>query len=269
MSYGDGGFYFLQPVGNGYSGVEVMLNPRRGGYGSASGSSNKAFTASQFDKIIDKFAKRAKALNEKAWGYAVATKERKAAEKAWVEADKALGQLRVMKGSLSSAKWKYADLPSAVQTGIGSWILSDVLKVPSVPTVTVPKPGYSPATGIQVQTSPKVRQKPPVGRVSPSPGRLSPLSPAAGAQVQTLTIPAPTTTMGPQAAATDEETAVVQAQADLSQQAVLTVSAATDAAGGTGIADFLSTTTGKVVTGTAVAGLAYLVWRNRRSIFGS
>ena len=75
--------------------------------------------------------------------------------------------------------------------------------------------------------------------------------------------------MGPQAAATDEETAVVQAQADLSQQAVQTVSAATDAAGSTGIAGFLSTTTGKVVTGTAVAGVAYLLWRNRRSIFGS
>ena len=273
MSYGDGGFYFLQPVGNGYSGVEVMLNPRRGGYGSMGrsrsdgGSSNKAFTASQFDKIIDKFAKRAKALNEKAWGYAVATKERKAAEKAWVEADKALGQLRVMKGSLSSAKWKYADLPSAVQTGIGSWILSDVLKVASVPTVTVPKPGYSPAPG-RITPSPG-RITPSPGRLSPSPGRLSPLSPAAGAQVQTLTIPAPTTTMGPQAAATDEETAVVQAQADLSQQAVQTVSAATDAAGSTGIAGFLSTTTGKVVTGTAVAGVAYLLWRNRRSIFGS
>lgn len=259
MSYGDGGFYFLQPVGNGYSGVEVMLNPRRGGYGSASGSSNKAFTASQFDKIVSKFKSYTERLYKKAWGYAVLSKERKAAEKVWAEADKALGQLRVMKGSLSSAKWKYADLPSAVQTGIGSWVLSDVLKVPSVPTVTVPKPGYSPAPGIQVQSSPKVRQKPPVGRVSP-------LAPSG--QQMTLQMPVPPTVMGPQAAATDEETAVVQAQADLSQQAVQTVSAATDAAGGTGISGFLSTTTGKVVTGTAVAGVAYLLWRNRRSIFG-
>jgi hypothetical protein len=268
MSYGDGGFYFLQPVGNGYSGVEVMLNPQRGGYGSMGrsrsygGSASTAFTASQFDKIIDKFAKRTKALYAKAWGYAVGTKERKAAEKVWAEADRALGQLRVMKGSLKSAKWKYADLPSAVQTGIGSWVLSNVLKVAAtetVPTVTVTRPGYyRPTTGIEVQASATGRQT--------APGRKSPLAPSG--QQMTLQMPVPPTVMGPQAAATDEQVAVTQAQTDLSQQAVQTVSAATEAAGGTGISGLLSTTTGKVVAGTAAAGVAYLLWRNRRSIFG-
>lgn len=32
-TYGDGGFYFLQPVGSGYSGVDSMLQPSRRGYG--------------------------------------------------------------------------------------------------------------------------------------------------------------------------------------------------------------------------------------------
>lgn len=269
MAYGDGGFYFLQPVSNGYSGVEVMLNP---GYGATGGSRSGGstdplklpFTATQFDRIITKFGDLAKALYSKAWGYAVATKERKAAEKTWAEADKALGQLRVMKGSLKKAKWTYNDLPYAVRSGIGSYILSDVLKVASsVPTVTTqaPLPDYSPATGIYVQTSPKVRQKPSVGRVSP-------LAPSG--QQMTLQMPVPTTVMGPQASVSDEETAMAQAQADLSQQAVQTVSTATEeASGGTGVAGLLSTTTGKVVAGTAVAGVAYLLWRNRRSIFGS
>lgn len=256
MSYGDGGFYFLQPVGNGYSGIEVMLNPQRGTYGSmggsrsASGSSSTAFTASQFDKIVSKFKSYTQALYKKAWGYAAFTSERAAADKAWATADRALGQLRVMKGSLSSAKWKYADLPSAVQTGIGSWVLRDVLKVPSVPTV------ISTAQAIR-----PVRQ--------PSVSGLSSLAPGGTRQVQTLQMASPqASVMGPQSVVSDEEAAVAQAQTDLSQQAAQTVSAATDATGGAGISGLLSTTTGKVVTGTAVAGLAYLIWRNRRSIFG-
>ena len=271
MSYGDGGFYFLQPVGNGYGGVDGMLGSRSSAYGSMGASKDplkSAFTASQFDKIISKFKNYTDGLYKKAWGYAAFSSQRADADKAWATADRALGQLRVMKGSLKTAQWRYADLPSAVQSGIGDWIYSDVLKASKSGTLTdllslfasnIPTP-------LQITPSP--------GRITPVPKvpkvRISPLSPAAGAQVQTLTIPAPTTTMGPQAVVSEEAAVVAQAQADLSQQAAQTVSTATAAAaGGTGVEGFLSTTTGKVVTGTAVAGVAYLLWRNRRSIFGS
>jgi hypothetical protein len=131
-----------------------------------------------------------------------------------------------------------------------------VLKVPSVPTVT------SYATRITAGSTPPVVKRPSVSG-------LSSLAPGGTRQVQTLQMASPqASVMGPQSVVSDEEAAVAQAQTDLSQQAAQTVSAATDAAGGTGISGLLSTTTGKVVTGTAVAGLAYLVWRNRRSIFG-
>lgn len=259
MSYGDGGFYFLQPVGNGYSGVEVMLNP---GYGATGGSRSGGstdplklpFTATQFERIIKKFGEHTKALYKKAWGYAALTKERKAAEKVWAEADKALGQLRVMKLTRKSSKWTYNDLPYAVRSGIGNWIISDVLKVASsAPTAT---PARMPSDRFQSLLA-----------SIPKPTRVSPLAPSG--QQMTLEMPVETTVMGPQSAVTDEEMAVAQAQADLSQQAVQTVSTATEeAGGGTGVAGLLSTTTGKVVAGTAVAGVAYLLWRNRRSIFG-
>jgi len=275
MSYGDGGFYFLQPVGNGYGGVDGMLGSRSSTYGSMGASKDalkSVFTASQFDKIISKFKSYTQALYKKAGGYAVFTAQRADADKAWATADRALGQLRVMKGSLKRSQWRYADLPSAVQSGIGDWIYSDVLKASKNGTLSDLLSLFAPPP---VQITPG-RSPPPAyegryvtpGRITP--GRLSPLSPAAGAQVQTLTIPAPTTTMGPQPVVSEEAAVVAQAQADLSQQAAQTVSTATEAAaGGTGVEGFLSTTTGKVVAGTAVAGVAYLLWRNRRSIFGS
>jgi len=263
MAYGDGGFYFLQPVGNGYSGVEVMLNP---GYGATGGSRSGGstdplklpFTATQFERIVKKFGEYTKALYKKAWGFAALTKERKAAEKAWAEADRALGQLRVMKGSLKLSKWTYNDLPYAVRTGIGSWILANVLKVAAAPSVRATIPTVTPISPPRL-----LRQTLGARRDT-----TSPLAPSG--DVMTLEMPVETTVMGPQAAATDEETALLQAQADLSEQAAQTVSTATDAAGGgVGVAGLLSTTTGKVVAGTAVAGVAYLLWRNRRSIFGS
>ena len=270
MSYGDGGFYFLQPVGNGYGGVDGMLGSRSSAYGSMGASKDplkSAFTASQFDKIISKFKNYTDGLYKKAWGYAAFSSQRADADKAWATADRALGQLRVMKGSLKTAQWRYADLPSAVQSGIGDWIYSDVLKASKSGTLAN-------LLGLFAPPLPAPRQiTPSPGRITPgriTPGRISPLSPAGGAQVQTLMIPAPTTTMGPQAVVSEEAAVVAQAQADLSQQAAQTVSTATAAAaGGTGLDGFLSTTTGKVVTGTAVAGFAYLLWRNRRSIFGS
>jgi hypothetical protein len=270
MSYGDGGFYFLQPVGNGYGGVGAMLGSRSSAYGSMGASKDaltSVFTASQFDKIISKFKNYTQALYKKAGGYAVFTAQRADADKAWATADRALGQLRVMKGSLKRSQWRYADLPSAVQSGIGGWISSDVLKASKNGTLSdllgmfAPPPPLAPAPA----PADVARYVTPI-----RPGRISPLSPAAGAQVQTLTIPAPTTTMGPQSVVSEEAAVVAQAQADLSQQAAQTVSTATEAAaGGTGVEGFLSTTTGKVVAGTAVAGVAYLLWRNRRSIFGS
>jgi hypothetical protein len=272
MSYGDGGFYFLQPVGNGYGGVDGMLGSRSSAYGSMGASKDplkSAFTASQFDKIISKFKNYTDGLYKKAWGYAAFSSQRADADKAWATADRALGQLRVMKGSLKTAQWRYADLPSAVQSGIGDWIYSDVLKASKSGTLADLLGLFAPPLPAPRQITPSPGRITP-GRLSPAPGRLSPLSPAAGAQVQTLMIPAPTTTMGPQAVVSEEAAVVAQAQADLSQQAAQTVSTATAAAaGGTGLDGFLSTTTGKVVTGTAVAGFAYLLWRNRRSIFGS
>ena len=266
MSYGDGGFYFLQPVGNGYGGMDAMLGSRRRGFGSMGasrgGSATDVFTSSQFKSIVKKFESYTKSLYDKAWGYAVLTPERKAAEEKWVAADKALGQLKVMQNTLASAKWKYADLPSVVTSSIGSWILSDVLKVSSTST-------SSGGSSVKAATIPKVLASvvsvPKTKAAARS--RVSPLAP--GSSAQTLAI-SPPSTMGPQAAATTEEVAVAQAQADLSQQAAQTVSAATAAAGGTGITGFLSSTTGKVVVGAAAAGGAYLLWKNRRRFgFGS
>ena len=271
MSYGDGGFYFLQPVGNGYSGVEVLLNP---GYGATGGSRSGGttskdpfktpFTATQFSRIVTKFGDYTKALYKKAWGYAPLTKERRAGEKAWAEADRALGQLRVMKASLKRSQWVYGDLPSAVRAGIGSWIVRDVLKVAT--TVTPRVTPIVPSRGRDLSL--------PRPSTATLPGRSS-LAPSG--DVMTLEMPAETTAMGPQETVSETEAAVAQSQADLTTQATATVDAATGqtvstggGAGGTGIGGFLATDTGKLVAAAAVLGGGYLLWKNRRSLgFGS
>ena len=261
MSYGDGGFYFLQPVGNGYGGIEVRSN--RGGYGAARPAlATERLGPSALNSILDRYKAYLRQLYQKFLGYPLLTASRVAAEKKFNEAKRAEPVLKSMIKSAAGssgkgAHWRYGDLPSTVQSGIGVWIVKNIIDpryggVPGAVTYdagsTVTYDTYGPSSTRDTTKVPSIPKIP------------GPKLGGGGGTTQTLTTAPPATVMGPQAVATDTEQAVAASQAAMSAQAADTVTAAqveqARVDGG-----FLSSNTGKAVAAVAAAGVGYFVWK--------
>lgn len=286
MAYGDGGFYFLQPVGGGYSGIEVTQQNRQRSFAGFGSTGRTRLEAERLGKDairkirdfwkgrVSARLKEAKALDGKSGGNcfkrlrgdlfydakkcdATRFENYKNRVKAHQNAESALGTLNkwVSKGQVHV----YGELPSVVQNDAATveWIRVNLIE-----------PRYAVAEETK-ETTRSVKWKGPSSAitpdkyVTPSSPRTPPLSPSE-VSVQTLEIsPQDAVAMGQRSVVSEADAAAAQAQADLSQQAMQTVSAATEAAGTTGIAGFLSTTTGKVVAVGAVGAVAYYLWKNR------
>ena len=274
MSYNDGGFYFLQPVGSGYGAVTL----RNRGYGADRPSfGDEKLSVANLDAIVAKAKKHADNTYTHAWALPVATKQRADAEKKWAKALDAYNTVVHMRDSakLNGVKWKVKGLPEYLRNTLGDWIKANIIapRYPGYPAT--PAAGSSTCTA-DLCNQPAAeraahRRLPAAGMTLARPFSASASSapssaPAATPYTTPYTTPyAPSqeavTVMGPQSVPTGAQQEAAQEQASLQQDVSAMAYSATSAP--VGIMGFLSTTSGKLVAVGALAGAAYL-WSRRR-----
>lgn len=273
MSYNDGGFYFLQPVGSGYGAVTL----RNRGYGADRPSfGDEKLSVANLDAIVAKAKKHADNTYTHAWALPVATKQRADAEKKWAKALDAYNTVVHMRDSakLNGVKWKVKGLPEYLRNTLGDWIKANII-APRYPAASTTGSSTctaalcnQPAAGNTTTTERAAhRRLPAAGMTLARPFSASASSAPSSAPAATpYTTPyAPSqeavTVMGPQSVPTGAQQEAAQEQASLQQDVSAMAYSATSAP--VGIMGFLSTTSGKLVAVGALAGAAYL-WSRRR-----
>ena len=267
MSYNDGGFYFLQPVGSGYGAVTL----RNRGYGADRPSfGDEKLSVANLDAIVAKAKKHADNTYIHAGTLPVASKQRADAEKKWAKAHDAYNTVVHMRDSarLNGVKWKVKGLPAYIRNTFGDWIKATII-APRYPAVSTAGNAFVPGAGNTTTTDRAAhRRLPAAGMALARPFSASASSAPSSAPAATpYTTPyAPSqeevTVMGPQSVATGAQQEAAQEQASLRQDVSEMAYSATSAPV-LGIMGFLSTTSGKLVAVGALAGAAYL-WSRRR-----
>jgi hypothetical protein len=274
MSYHDGGFYFMQPVGAGYGAVSLR-NGR--GYG----ASRPAYLDETLgERQLKKIVSWQKNYIDNAWSrigaYTLGTAARETAAKEWANATFEAIALGDMAASAKNLTWRVKNLPKNLAKRFQSWIKGQFID-----------PRYK-AGGVSqgpvVATSaPRARDR--VGAVGGGAGTLlsagsglrvtqSGTGTATGIPVATVTVTPYTppgtidtstvTTMGPQAVPTEQQAAATLLQASVAQEASAVVDqAVAESQTPGGVMGFLSTTTGKVAAGAVLLGAFYL-WNQSR-----
>lgn len=270
MSYNDGGFYFLQPVGSGYGAVTL----RNRGYGADRPSfGDEKLSVANLDAIVAKAKKHADNTYIHAGTLPVASKQRADAEKKWAKAHDAYNTVVHMRDSakLNGVKWKVKGLPAYIRNTFGDWIKANII-APRYPAASTAGNAFVPGAGNTTTTDRAAhRRLPAAGMALARPFSASASSapssaPAATPYTTPYTTPyAPSqeevTVMGPQSVPTGAQQEAAQEQASLRQDVSDMAYSATSAP--VGIMGFLSTTSGKLVAVGALAGAAYL-WSRRR-----
>jgi hypothetical protein len=163
-------------------------------------------------------------------------------------------------GTDKGARWRYGDLPAAIQSGISVWIVKNIID-PRYTGTAVTTDIYGPSS---TRDPAPERER----RDFLNLGLGKGIGSGGGGVPQTLVLPPPATVMGPQSVATDTEQAVAASQAAMSAQAADTVTAAqveqARVDGG-----FLSTNTGKAVAVVAAAGAGYFLWQQIQKMRGA
>ena len=288
MAYHDGGFYFLQPVGSGYGALAL----RNRGYGASQPAlRDEKLSAGELTAIQTKYRKHVEQLWAMIGTYNLGSKERAEATKRWENALSALVKLdQVVARSKAGSTQTYKNLPERVQGALGDWIKKNLIL-----------PRYAQGQGAQGMSAAEraanaaaieaIHQRTQaqlaeqalragggvkvVGLLSAGGGMFggkgrASSSPAPGLPSGAEMIPAiiaPSTTMGPQVTASETEQATAVAQADLSQQAIQTVSAAQQETAGstglTGVAGMWESPWVKGAAAVAVVGGIYYVGKKQ------
>jgi hypothetical protein len=154
MSYNDGGFYFLQPVGSGYGAPTL----RGRGYGADRPSfGDEKLSVANLDAIVAKAKKHADNTYIHAGALPVATKQRADAEKKWAKAHDAYNTIVHMRDSakLNGVKWRVKGLPKYALDAFGDWIKANIIapRYPGYPAAPAAGAAFVPGAGNTTTTS--------------------------------------------------------------------------------------------------------------------
>ena len=279
MSYHDGGFYFMQPVGYG----AVSLRNGRGYGASRPSYLDETLGERQLKKIVS----WQKNYIDNAWSrigaYTLGTVARETAAKEWENATFEAIALGDMAASAKNLTWRVKNLPKNLAKRFQSWIKGQFIDPRYKAGGVSQGQGAVPVAPTRDTVAPRARDR--VGatggtflsatgsglRLAQSGTGTATGIPVATATVTPYTPPgtidtSTVTTMGPQTVPTEQQATAAMLQASVAQEA----SAAVDQAvaesqmeGPGGVMGFLSTTTGKVAAGAVLLGAFYL-WNQSR-----